>query len=118
MDPKIIPRLSAIRDSALGPLQDRTLSPPSFSEGKLVGGTAYERSRRAVPVHADGRCYKNGMTEQNVCGLVSVTASAKMTSDELDEHQKLQRDINLVSVYTPYTLNVQERSTGVHRRRS
>lgn len=95
-------RLDAVRDRALGDKSLRTRSKPTFANGSYSGGTQYERHSRAVGIVNGGRCYTNGNSAQTASSLVSVNANAKMTDSEMDEHQELQRDINLVgAVRTP-----------------
>lgn len=85
-----------LRDRALGDVQLRTNDGPTYEGHTFVGGTSFERSERAIPVKPGVRCYTNANSVQRVLGLVSPTASLKMTSPQLDEHQLLQRDINVV----------------------
>jgi hypothetical protein len=99
-------RLNAIRDRALGPVNERSLHPPTQYDGVYIGGTAYERHYRAVPVHKGGRCYSNANSAQTVKDLVSLHAAAKMDSSKMDAHQVLERDINLVSLLLTSTKNV------------
>lgn len=83
-------------------MADRTASKPIINDqGEYQGGTAYERSKRAVPVRGEGRCYTNAHSVQNVTSLVSLVGQSKMTSPDLDEHQKILRSINHVNLFFP-----------------
>ena len=91
-------RLSEIRDRALGPEEARSRHPSINHYDVLEGGTKYERHHRAnEPVSGAVRCYTNANSKQLCTGIVFLVASGKMESGEMDSHQILSRDTNMVS---------------------
>lgn len=67
-------------------------------DGSYVGGTAFERSDRAVPVPGTSRAFTLGPSYERVPNTSAPHASGKIYRGEWDEHLELQRDIVAVSI--------------------
>lgn len=86
------------RDAALGPVRQRTSEIPVLGRGGgWTGGTAYERSARAQPVRDDGRAYTNANSYQPGVAIAGPMATLKVRKSQLEDDQKLRRDITIVS---------------------
>jgi hypothetical protein len=94
--PHDIERLEGLRDRILGPQKLRTAGKPTVRDGNTYeGGTAFERSPRAVGVKS-ARCYTNAYSYQNAPNIASAAAGSK-SSGAMDDNLSLRREINLVS---------------------
>lgn len=90
--------MDTARDAALGEAELRSKQKPVLSDdGTYHGGTAYERSDRAIPVKPGTRAYTNANTYQRAATIAGPVASGKMRGDALDDNQQIRQDINFVS---------------------
>ena len=89
--------LQDVQQMVLGPKELRTPGRSVLNnDGKWAGGTFWERYHGLVGVKGT-RCYTLGPSCQRSRNLVSPTAAAKVMETDLDEHQKLRRDMIEVS---------------------
>ncbi len=98
--------LIATRDAIIG-------DPDAFSTGKPVksrsgysGGTAYERSPRAIHVASTPRSYSASVSRQNPLQSLNPTAVVKnvrLRTDAFDKHLEINR--LLIEVIHIYLLN-------------
>jgi hypothetical protein len=84
------------RDAALGEESLRTRELPKRMTKGWTGGTAYERSDRAVPVKDEGRAYTNANSLQPGVSIAGPTAPLKINNKTLEEDQELRRKITIV----------------------
>lgn len=82
----------AIRDRIVGPLHDITRERGT----KHGGGILFERNDWIVAVKEDGRCYTIGPSHQHSRQLISPNAAGKIMDAEMNEDQKLRKDMMTV----------------------
>ena len=74
--------LLSARDCCLGKKEDRTRqSPTKMPDGTFIGGTAFERNKRANPVKPDTRCYSIGNSFETPTKIMAPCADNKITGD-------------------------------------
>lgn len=95
--PYHIERMDAARDAALGDRESRSnVKPHQDDNGNFVGGTAFERSERAVPVKPNTRAYTTGNSYQQAASIAGPVAAGKMKGKELDDQQHIRQGLNFV----------------------
>lgn len=86
---------AAVRDGLLGEEDSITPECPVMVDGRLVGGTALERS--GIQGIKDTRCYTNTLSHQHPRDVVGITASAKIYDGKMSEMQKMRKRMAAVS---------------------
>jgi hypothetical protein len=95
MDPKDKEKLEKLAEKVLGPEHLRTAERPLLrGDGTYHGGTAFERSDRAIGVKG-ARCYTNAFSYQDATNVASPTRGSKSIGT-MDENLLLRRAVNLV----------------------
>lgn len=97
--------LTKLTEEVLGPLADRTPdSAKSTADGGYIGGTRYERSKRAQRVKPDTRCYTNGHTHQIPPNISAPAACLKVGDGPVDDGLQLRQKVNLVRTPTHFQM--------------
>jgi hypothetical protein len=89
--PEDIDKLSTARDKMLGPESEMTLDEPTTKNGKMVGGTYFERLGQIGVKNT--RCYSLSLTHQHPRGVVGPTAAGKVYDGALNDHGKIRKEI-------------------------
>ncbi|KAJ7842991.1 hypothetical protein B0H14DRAFT_2586035 [Mycena olivaceomarginata] len=79
--PEMKLRLDEARDRILGPRNQRNRKCPVKKDGKISGGTAYERSGIAKSVKTPARAYTIGPSLESPTSIMAPVASAKARED-------------------------------------
>ncbi|TFK60302.1 hypothetical protein BDN72DRAFT_940373 [Pluteus cervinus] len=88
-----VEELEEIRGRLLGDIKDIGPGKPRKIDGKLVGGIAFERSERAIPVKPDARAYTLASSYQVQCSLLAPAASCKKKLGVVDQELKDRADL-------------------------
>ncbi|TFK60225.1 hypothetical protein BDN72DRAFT_905153 [Pluteus cervinus] len=88
-----VKELEEIRGRLLGDIQDIEPGKPRKIGDKFVGGIAFERSERAIPVKPDARAYTILTSYQVPCALLAPAASCKKKSTVIDQELKDRADL-------------------------
>ncbi|KAJ6463057.1 hypothetical protein C8R47DRAFT_1080093 [Mycena vitilis] len=84
--PQMKTALDAVRDSILGPRVERTRKWPAIDEtGKMVGGTAYERSTIVKSVKPPARAYTMGPSLESPTSIMAPMTSVKVKADAIPD---------------------------------
>ena len=84
------------RDDALGPRELRSSSKPVQSGTTWIGGTAFERSVRAVPVKKDLRVFTVGASYEAPTRIMAPCAHRKLDGTE-ENHTSIRTSLCNVS---------------------
>lgn len=84
------------RDDALGPRELRSASKPVPSGTEWIGGTAFERSVRAVPVKKDLRVFTVGASYENPTRIMAPCAYGKLDGTD-EKHTSIRTPLCNVS---------------------